>query len=535
MEETRSVQVAFGWAGEGTTDTAERPRTEALAPLDSAAAARRLRSRRTGRKTEPGPRTGTKGRPATPAPAVASTGSPRADALPPDNELWDVHAAARFLKRSVSWVYHRAEDGTLPVKRLGGWGAPVYTGRASRVGRGGRRGPRGDRTGGARGSIAMGTRLPAQADAGGSSTRTRPASGARSDARRAPRPRRRRSCTGEGARVDRQRLGLAPRSLNPEGWTVADLMRWWLDTYSRHPRVHESNVGTVRRHILGVADRREAARARPAGRRRAAPPGEGGRALAGHHQPRPPVPGPRVQQGARRREVARRRTRPRRSTRAASPSRSSTSSRPRRCSRSSPRSAPDQRPVFAAAIFTGLRKGELCGLQKDDVDLARRLLVARRSYERPFPKSRQAARRADPGRVRAVPRVRARERPRDRGSSRDDDGEDADQDLAAGGRAAPRAEARGDRDRVHARLPPEDAAAHARSGPMTISAPARAVASSSGRRGTFGQIRFHDLRHTYASVLLMLGARARVGAEAARALATRRSPSGATATCSRTS
>jgi predicted DNA-binding transcriptional regulator AlpA len=43
-------------------------------------------------------------------------------ALPPDGELWDVQAAARFLKRSVSWVYHRAEDGTLPVKRLAGWG-----------------------------------------------------------------------------------------------------------------------------------------------------------------------------------------------------------------------------------------------------------------------------------------------------------------------------------------------------------------------------------------------------------------------------
>ena len=26
------------------------------------------------------------------------------------------------LKRSVSWVYHRVEDGTLPVKRLAGWG-----------------------------------------------------------------------------------------------------------------------------------------------------------------------------------------------------------------------------------------------------------------------------------------------------------------------------------------------------------------------------------------------------------------------------
>jgi len=43
-------------------------------------------------------------------------------ALPPDSELWDVHAAARFLGRSVSWVYHKAEDGTLPARRLGGWG-----------------------------------------------------------------------------------------------------------------------------------------------------------------------------------------------------------------------------------------------------------------------------------------------------------------------------------------------------------------------------------------------------------------------------
>jgi predicted DNA-binding transcriptional regulator AlpA len=48
----------------------------------------------------------------------SSAGAP----LPPDNELWDVHVAARFLGRSVSWVYHKAEDGTLPVKRLGGWG-----------------------------------------------------------------------------------------------------------------------------------------------------------------------------------------------------------------------------------------------------------------------------------------------------------------------------------------------------------------------------------------------------------------------------
>ena len=62
--------------------------------------------------------------------------------LPPDNELWDVRAAARFLKRSVSWVYHRAEDGTLPVKRLAGWGVRfvpselrAWVGEATRPGR----------------------------------------------------------------------------------------------------------------------------------------------------------------------------------------------------------------------------------------------------------------------------------------------------------------------------------------------------------------------------------------------------------------
>ena len=42
MEETRGEQVVFGWAGEGTTDTTERPANDARPPLDSAAAPRRL-------------------------------------------------------------------------------------------------------------------------------------------------------------------------------------------------------------------------------------------------------------------------------------------------------------------------------------------------------------------------------------------------------------------------------------------------------------------------------------------------------------
>jgi len=40
------------------------------------------------------------------------------------------------------------------------------------------------------------------------------------------------------------------------------------------------------------------------------------------------------------------------------------------------------RPLFATAIYTGLRKGELLGLRKKDVDLQRRLLTVGRSYAR---------------------------------------------------------------------------------------------------------------------------------------------------------
>ncbi len=91
MAETRAEQVAFGWAGEESEERAATP------PRSRGGVARNGRDARPFTRAAPEP-------------------------LPPDNELWDVHATARFLKRSVSWVYHRAEDGTLPVKRIGGWG-----------------------------------------------------------------------------------------------------------------------------------------------------------------------------------------------------------------------------------------------------------------------------------------------------------------------------------------------------------------------------------------------------------------------------
>jgi excisionase family DNA binding protein len=37
-----------------------------------------------------------------------------------EDELWDVNDVARYLKVSKSWVYHRAEAGLLPYRRIGG-------------------------------------------------------------------------------------------------------------------------------------------------------------------------------------------------------------------------------------------------------------------------------------------------------------------------------------------------------------------------------------------------------------------------------
>jgi integrase len=49
-----------------------------------------------------------------------------------------------------------------------------------------------------------------------------------------------------------------------------------------------------------------------------------------------------------------------------------------------------RRPLFATAIYTGLRKGELLGLRKKDVDLQRRLLTVGRRWAVPALLSAQA-------------------------------------------------------------------------------------------------------------------------------------------------
>jgi len=111
MAESDNEQGAFAWGTGAAAGTAAAGRQVAPAPVRP-------------RVREAGPGAGVRGRARS---SVATTDMARRqlradESLPPDNELWDVRAAARFLKRSVSWVYHKAEDGTLPAKRLGGWG-----------------------------------------------------------------------------------------------------------------------------------------------------------------------------------------------------------------------------------------------------------------------------------------------------------------------------------------------------------------------------------------------------------------------------
>ena len=70
--------------------------------------------------------------------------------------------------------------------------------------------------------------------------------------------------------------------------------------------------------------------------------------------------------------------------------------------------APKWRPLFACAIWTAMRKGELLGLQKNDIDLSLGVITVRRSYRSRHHQGR--AYRRDPNRAAApsVPGRRAR-------------------------------------------------------------------------------------------------------------------------------
>jgi len=187
-------------------------------------------------------------------------------------------------------------------------------------------------------------------------------------------------------RAFRERRGLEPRTLNPEGWTVADLMNWWLTNYSANSESHASNTGTVRNHILPSP--------MAAKRLERVGPGDVERLL--NEKDRELSPGTvnhvrrflvRAFNKARKAQKWLGRNPAQETETRRVPERIASILTPEEVLPFFQALVPEQRPVFATAILAGLRKGELCGLQKSDVDLARRLLFVRRSYARPSTKN----------------------------------------------------------------------------------------------------------------------------------------------------
>ena len=127
--------------------------------------------------------------------------------------------------------------------------------------------------------------------------------------------------------------------------------------------------------------------------------------------------------------------------------------------------APDDAPLYTAAIYTGLRMGELWGLRWADVDLARGLITVRRSYDRDHTKSKK------------IRHVRINK--------------ELSLVLKAWRDRCPKGD-------LELAFPMPDGSARARERPPAGFATALAAARCH-------KVRFHDLRHTAASLMVMSG------------------------------
>jgi integrase len=182
-------------------------------------------------------------------------------------------------------------------------------------------------------------------------------------------------------KAERARLGLEPLPEDRCTWTFAELMEWWLATYSANSPSHTRNASAVRKHLTFSTLADVPVTAITSGK------------LEGLLQAKASEMGPNTVNhlrafvscafGAARRAGKYDRPNP-----VAGVKR-----------RKVPRRAPDflrweevplvlnaldarWRPLFATAIYAGLRKGELLGLRKTDVDLSARLITVSRSYDR---------------------------------------------------------------------------------------------------------------------------------------------------------
>ncbi len=193
-------------------------------------------------------------------------------------------------------------------------------------------------------------------------------------------------------RFERQRLGLEPADLADGGGTVDQLMEWWIDKFLKKAG-SDTGISSIRKHIIGS----------PLGSLRLADvtPGKVDLFLVGRES----VLSPRSVNHlrgylSRAFTMARRMERfPRQNPVADVPKRKVAKRLPDylRPTEVPPLFAslrPKWKALFAAAIYTGMRKGELFALQKSDVDFEAGLILVGRSHNRDIPKG---------GRVDAIP------------------------------------------------------------------------------------------------------------------------------------
>jgi integrase len=136
--------------------------------------------------------------------------------------------------------------------------------------------------------------------------------------------------------------------------------------------------------------------------------------------------------------------------------------------------APNEYPLYAAAIYAGARMGELYGLRWADVDLAQGLMTVQRSYEQPYTKSKK------------VRRVRI--------------GKQLSLELKDWHRVCPPpASCVGEKAAPPLVFPKPDGSMRRREAPPVGFTQHLAGARCHG-------ITFHDLRHTAASLMVMAGA-----------------------------
>jgi integrase len=182
-------------------------------------------------------------------------------------------------------------------------------------------------------------------------------------------------------RAERQRLGLEARPASDGGGTLDALLEWWLKTYSKGTPSHERNESTVRLHLIGSS----------LGALRLADVTSG--KVEVFLQEKTATLGPQSINHVRRflitafnrakragkwegvnpaADVERRKV----------PKRSPDYLRTHEVPLVLAVMAPEWRSLYATAIYTGLRKGELLGLRKVDVDLEAQLLTVAVSYDR---------------------------------------------------------------------------------------------------------------------------------------------------------